>query len=66
MSELVTMTEASERLGISKTTFRKRLRELEIKTYMNPRDTREKLVDWYEVEAAFMPRLGNHEGKATA
>jgi DNA-binding Lrp family transcriptional regulator len=57
VSELVTMSEASERLGISKTTFRKRLRDLRIETYVNPKDTREKLVDWIEVEAAFRPRI---------
>jgi hypothetical protein len=57
VSELVTMSEASERLGISKTTFRKRLRDLRIKTYVNPKDTREKLVDWIEVEEAFRPRI---------
>jgi hypothetical protein len=56
MSELIPVHEARKRLGISKTTMTKRLREWGIRTYSNPRDTREKLVDWGEVEAAFSPR----------
>jgi hypothetical protein len=66
--ELVTLREARERLGISKTTMSKHVRLGRFTVYSNPKDTREKLVDWREVEAAFAPqpiRL-EREGKAAA
>jgi predicted site-specific integrase-resolvase len=66
MSELITMTEAGQRLGVSRNTLRQRIREAGITTYENPRDKRARLVDWHEIEAAFRPRIRVMEGKVAA
>ena len=54
--ELVTLREARERLGLSKTTMTKLVRERDFTLYENPKDKRSRLVDWVEVEAAMQPR----------
>ncbi|HET7036560.1 MAG TPA: hypothetical protein VFI42_12830 [Thermomicrobiaceae bacterium] len=56
MSELIPLNVAQQRASLSKNTLRKLLRERKIMLYENPRDRREKLVDWAEVEAALRPR----------
>lgn len=56
MSELVTIAEATERLGISKSTMLRRLKVLGVKRYVNPKDVRERLIDWDEIEGLFAIR----------
>lgn len=53
--ELISLKEARERLGLSKTTMTKLVREKGLTLYENPRDHREKLVDWAELDAAMQP-----------
>lgn len=71
-SELIPLKEAQKRLGISKTTLWKHVKAGRFTVYENPRDAREKLVDWQEVEEAFRPRPirttgeAGPEGKAAA
>ena len=68
MGELIPMKEAQERIGVSKNTLRKIIEKHGISVYENPRDARQKLVDWDEVDAAIRPRLlpVDQEGKAAA
>ncbi len=67
MGELITLTEAAERAGLSLMTFRKRVRESELTIYINPRDKRERLVDSEEVDAMMKPRaMGPEEVKTAA
>jgi len=54
--ELITLKEARERLGLSKTTMTKFARDRGLVLYRNPRDGREKLVDWVELQREFQPR----------
>jgi DNA-binding Lrp family transcriptional regulator len=56
MGELVSIAEATRRLGISKATMLRRLKTLSVQRYINPKDTRERLVDWDEIEALFEVR----------
>jgi hypothetical protein len=65
MPELITVTEAAERAGLSLMTFRKRMREYGLTIYINPRDRREKLVDASDVDAMLEPHP-EREGKAAA
>ena len=68
MEHLIRFSDAAERLGISENTLRKRIREEGITVYLNPRDKRERLLDWSELEAKFQlrPLRRDDEGKAAA
>ncbi len=55
MSDLITMTNAAERTGVSIVTLRRIIRERGITVYRNPRDARERLVDAGEIDAAMQP-----------
>jgi hypothetical protein len=54
--ELITLKQARERLGISKVTMTKLVRERGLTLYENPLDARQKLVDAAEIEALKQPR----------
>lgn len=56
MGELIPLKEAQERAGISKNTLKKIIAMHGITVYSNPRDARQKLVDYADVEAALRPR----------
>lgn len=56
MVDLVPLKQAQERAGVSKNTLRKLLTRHGITMYSNPRDARQKLVDYSEVEEALRPR----------
>lgn len=64
MSERIRFSDAAERLEISENTLRKRIREWGITVYMNPRDKRERLLDWDELQEWFQEQP--MEGKAAA
>lgn len=55
MGELITMSDAAARAGVSIVTLRKIVREQGITVYRNPRDARERLVDAAEIDAAMRP-----------
>ena len=55
MGQLITLTEASERAGVSLVTLRKIIRQHRITLYRNPRDARERLVDTDQLDAALRP-----------
>jgi len=55
VEKLITLTEASERTGVSIVTLRKIVRNQGITLYRNPRDARERLVDADEIDAAMKP-----------
>ncbi len=54
--ELITVSEARERLGVSRVTMARLLREGRFTIYVNPLDRREKLIDVAELEQARRPR----------
>ena len=54
--ELIPLKEAARRLGVSKVTMGRLVREGRFAVYENPRDRRQKLVDAVEVEEATRPR----------
>ena len=56
MGELIPLREARQRLGISKTTMSRLVRERWFTLYENPLDRRERLVDWEEVQRVMRPR----------
>jgi len=68
--ELIRMKDAQERLGMAKNTFRKFVQKRGITIFENPRDAREKLVDWSEIEESLKPRPIRRDqggaGKASA
>ncbi len=70
--ELITLREARERLGISRVTMTRLVKEGRFTVYENPIDRREKLVDAAEVAAYARPRPirpadgEGSEGKAAA
>jgi len=66
VKDLITLTEAADRAGLSLMTFRKRLRESQVTIYINPRDRRERLVDWPEVAAIMEPIPINDAVKTAA
>jgi DNA-binding Lrp family transcriptional regulator len=67
MSERIRFSEAAERLEVSENTLRKRIREWGITVYMNPRDKRERLLDWNELQQCFQEHpIEDREGKAAA
>jgi predicted DNA-binding protein (UPF0251 family) len=53
--ELIPIAEARERLGVSRPTMARLLKEGRFTIYRNPLDKREKLVPTGEVEAAARP-----------
>ena len=54
--DLIPLAEARRRLGISKVTMARLVKERRFAVYENPLDRRQKLVEWAEVEAATRPR----------
>ena len=64
--ELMPLTEAAGRAGISLVTMRRRVREHKLTIYINPRDKREKLVDWAEVEDIMQFRPTGQDVKTAA
>jgi DNA-binding Lrp family transcriptional regulator len=64
--ERIRFSDAAERLSISENTLRKRIREWGITVYLNPRDKRERLVDWKELQQRFQeqPVVGQEEKAA--
>ncbi len=66
-SDLVTVTFAARRLGISEPTFRRRVREGLLTIYADPCDRRRRLVRIAEVDLLAMPqRLIAGGGKGDA
>jgi len=63
--ELITVSEARERLGVSRVTMARLLREGRFTVYVNPLDRREKLIDVAELEEARRPRPASVEERAT-
>ena len=55
--KLIRMGEAARRLGISKVTLTRLVREGRFSVYANPLDKRQKLLDEAEVAEATRPRL---------
>ncbi len=67
MVERIRFSDAAERLGISENTLRKRIREWGITVYLNPRDKRERLLDWKELQNWFQDQpIVDQEEKAAA
>ena len=65
--ELIPVREARERLGVSRVTMARLLREGRFTIYLNPLDRREKLIDVAELEEARRPRPAPADmGKAAA
>ena len=64
----ILLTEAAKRLGISITTIRRLVSDGQLKTYDNPLDKRQKLVDEAAVEAlaALRPHRQEVEPKKVA
>ena len=60
--DLITVGEAARRLGVSKVTMARLVREGRFRIYENPLDRRQKLLDPTEVEAATRPRLADRAG----
>lgn len=54
--ELITVREARERLGISRVTMARLMKEGHFTVYVNPLDRREKLLDVAELEKVRRPR----------
>ena len=48
--EWVTITEAARRLGVHRNTMRRRILQWQLTTRENPRNLREVLVNWAEIE----------------
>ncbi|MDP9372240.1 MAG: hypothetical protein M3Q65_07245 [Chloroflexota bacterium] len=59
--ELITVSEARERLGVSRVTMARLLKEGRFTIYVNPLDRREKLIDVAELERARRPRRAADE-----
>lgn len=55
--ELIPLKEAAKRLGVSKMTMARLVKEGRFRIYENPLDKREKLVEAGQVEQAARPRL---------
>lgn len=54
--ELIRISDAVERFGVSENTLRRRIQRAGITLYSNPFDQREKLVDVEELEKVFQPQ----------
>ena len=61
---LIPLHEARRRLGVSKVTMARLVKEGRFTVYENPLDRRQKLVDEAEVGAAVRPRPMRPAGKA--
>ena len=61
--DLIPLNEAARRLGVSKVTMARLVREGRFAVYENPLDRRQKLVDAAEVEATTRPRLLERRGE---
>lgn len=46
----VTVSEAAQRLGVHRNTMRRRIKQWKLRAIRNPRNLREVLLDWREVE----------------
>jgi len=66
--ELIPMVEAARRLGVSKLTMRRIVREHGITTFDNPLDKRQTLIDAADLARVTQPRpqLENQEVKIAA
>ncbi len=63
---LITVGEARQRLGVSNHTIARLVKEGELRTYPNPLDRRQKLVDAAEVERLRRPAHLEQESKIAA
>lgn len=54
---LIALTEARDRIGVSKDVFRVLVKEGRFTIYGNPRDRRSKLVDTDELDTYLAPRI---------
>ena len=64
--KLIPLKEAARRLGVSKVTMARLVREGRFAVYENPLDRRQKLVDAAEVAEATRPRpIGRGPGEET-
>lgn len=59
---LISLKEARERLGISKVTMARLVKERRFKVYENPLDRRQKLVDPVELTNAVRPHVVSDDG----
>jgi hypothetical protein len=66
MGELIPIAEATRRLGVSKSTMLRRLKSANIRRYINPKDSRQRLIDWDEVEELFTIRPEDEPKKVAA
>ncbi len=72
MANLIPLTQAAERLGVSMNTLRKVIRKHDLVLFENQLDAREKLIDVDKLEAAIRPvpirtdTSGAEMGKAAA
>lgn len=66
--KLITLGEARQRLGVSKPTMARLMKEQRFTLYENPLDKRQKLVNEDEIEAAKQPRriMDEAKGKSEA
>jgi len=55
LADLIPLTQAAERIGVSMNTLRKVIRKHDLLVYENPLDARERLIDGDELEAAIRP-----------
>lgn len=62
MGELISIAEATRRVGVSKATMLRRLKSANIKRYVNARDNRERLVDWDDMEKLFENKPEKSDG----
>ncbi len=62
--ELIPLTEAAQRLGISRVTMSQLAKAGRFTVYENPLDRRQRLVDIHEVEQALAPRPLSQEEQA--
>jgi predicted DNA-binding transcriptional regulator AlpA len=54
--DLVPLEKAAERLGISRATMWRRVKELGLAVYANPFNRRVRLLSWAEIEQAAQPK----------
>ena len=64
--ELITLGEAQKRLGTSKNTMARLVKEGHLTVFYNALDRRQKLVDAAQVERLRRPQPGDPEGKEAA